>query len=292
MWLAPSASAEAQTRLYNTADIQAGYRLYSSQCALCHGNNGDGVAGVNLPRQQFRRASTDDDIRNTVSTGVAAAGMPSFRFQPAELNGLVAYIRSGFDASGAPFKVGNAARGQAIYNDKGDACATTATASRATVFAPAPDLTDIGAIHASRPRFKRSLLTPTAAMLPINRPVRIVMRDGRAIRGRRLNEDTFTVQLIDENERLVSLEKSEIRQSSSRDLVSANAPSFAGKLTDEEIADLLAYLRFIKGTLMRISLQPMFAIPLLALLTDCPDLQRQVWRAGASQRTTDRAGRD
>src|SRR5580765_4752502 len=122
MWLAGSAGVDAQTGQYSTADIQAGYRLYSSQCALCHGNNGDGIAGVNLSRQQFRRASTDDDIKNTITTGVAAAGMPPFRLQPAELNGLVAYIRSGFDASGAPFKVGNVARGQAVYEKS--ACAT------------------------------------------------------------------------------------------------------------------------------------------------------------------------
>src|SRR5258706_11194555 len=112
------ASAQTQVRQYSTTEIQAGSRLYGAQCALCHGNNGDGIAGVNLPRQQFRRASTDDDIKNTITTGVAAAGMPPFRLQPAELNGLVAYIRSGFDASGAPFKVGDAASGKAIYDGK------------------------------------------------------------------------------------------------------------------------------------------------------------------------------
>src|SRR5258706_6196957 len=111
-----SAIAQAQDHQYSTSEIQAGSRLYGAQCALCHGNNGDGIAGVNLPRQQFRRASTDDDIKNTITTGVAAAGMPPFRFQPAELEGLVAYVRSGFDASGTPFKLGEAARGQAIYD--------------------------------------------------------------------------------------------------------------------------------------------------------------------------------
>jgi putative heme-binding domain-containing protein len=108
----------------------------------------------------------------------------------------------------------------------------------------APDLTDIGAIRQPS-AIQRSLLTPTAAMLPINRPVRIVMRDGRAIRGRRLNEDTFTVQLIDENERLLSLAKSEIREFEAG--TASPMPSFAGKLTGEEIADLLAYLVSLRG---------------------------------------------
>src|SRR5712671_757843 len=236
-----SAIAQAQDHQYSTSEIQAGSRLYGAQCALCHGNNGDGIAGVNLARQQFRRASTDDDIKNTVTTGVAAAGMPPFRLQPAELNGLVAYIRSGFDASGAPFKVGNVARGQAIY-DK-DACAACHRV-RGAGARTAPDLTDIGAIRQPS-AIQRSLLTPTAAMLPINRPVRIVMRDGRTMRGRRLNEDTFTVQLIDENERLVSLAKSDIREFEAG--TASPMPSFAGKLNGDDIADLLAYLVSLRG---------------------------------------------
>ncbi len=68
------ASAQTGNRQYSASNIQSGYRIYSMQCALCHGANGDGIAGVNLARQQFRRASTDDDIRNTVTNGVAAAG--------------------------------------------------------------------------------------------------------------------------------------------------------------------------------------------------------------------------
>ena len=75
----------------------------------------------------------------------------------------------------------------------------------------APDLSDIGAIR-SPAQLYRSLTEPATQMMPINRPVRIVTRDGRTIRGRRLNEDTYTVQLIDEQERLVSLDKTDIRE--------------------------------------------------------------------------------
>src|SRR5262245_7640420 len=113
------AAAQAANQQYAAASIQAGYKLYAAQCALCHANNGDGVAGVSLPRQQFRRASTDADIKNTITIGVPAAGMPSFPFEPDELDALVAYIRSGFDLTGAPFTVGDAARGKAIYDGKG-----------------------------------------------------------------------------------------------------------------------------------------------------------------------------
>jgi cytochrome c oxidase cbb3-type subunit 3 len=227
---------------YSSAEIQAGSRLYAAQCTLCHGQNGDGVAGVNLPRQQFRRASSDDDIRNTITTGAAAAGMPGFRLQPAELDALVAFIRSGFDISATPFTVGDAGRGKAVYDGRG-ACATCHRVAGKGA-RTAPDLSGIGAIRQPA-AIQRSLLEPSRGMMPINRPVRIVTRDGRIIRGRRLNEDTATVQLIDEAERLVSLSKSDIRELELG--TTSGMPSFAGKLTREELADLLAYLLSLRG---------------------------------------------
>ncbi|OFW42414.1 MAG: hypothetical protein A3J29_23335 [Acidobacteria bacterium RIFCSPLOWO2_12_FULL_67_14b] len=197
---------------------------------------------MNLPRQQFRRAASDDDIRNTITTGVTAAGMPPFRLQPAELDGLIAFIRSGFDITATPFTVGDAGRGKAVYDGTG-ACAAC---HRVAGMGPrtAPDLSDVGAIRQPA-AIQRSLLEPSRAMVPINRPLRIVTREGRTIRGRRVNEDTATVQLIDEGERLVSLSKSDIREF---ELGTASSmPSFAGKLTGEELADLLAYLLSLKG---------------------------------------------
>ena len=236
------ARAQVQDHQYSASDIQAGYRLYGAQCALCHGANGDGIAGVNLARQQFRRASSDDDIKNTVTTGVAGAGMPAFKFQPAELDGIVAYIRSGFDIAGTPFKVGDAMRGQAIYKGKG-ACATCHRVNGEGALS-GPDLSDIGAIRQPA-AIQRSLIDPTKAMLPINRPVHFVMRDGRVYQGRRVNEDTATVQLIDQNAKLISLAKSDIRES----VVGTTSvmPSVAGRLNDDEVADLLAYLISLRG---------------------------------------------
>jgi len=73
----------------------------------------------------------------------------------------------------------------------------------------------------------------------------ISMKDGEPVVGRLLNRDTFTVQLIDEQERLVSLVKADLREYG---LVRRTGmPSYQGKLTNEEVADLLAYLLTLKG---------------------------------------------
>jgi putative heme-binding domain-containing protein len=106
----------------------------------------------------------------------------------------------------------------------------------------APELSDIGALRTPA-ALQRKLLDPTSAMMPINRPVTALTRDGRTIRGRRLNEDTYTVQMIDSQERLISLVKQElIRFEIGRTSMMPEPP-----LTQDELADVVAYLLTLKG---------------------------------------------
>ena len=230
----------AQDHQYSAEQIQAGYRLYSGQCEVCHGRNGDGIATVNLARQQFPRAVTDDDIARAINSG-NPRGMPPFILKPGELDGLVAFIRSGMDTGGVAFRIGDAAHGKLIYEGKG-ACATCHRIAGQGPRA-APDLSDIG--YNRRPgQILTSLTTPDTGTMPINRPVTVVMKDGRTIHGRRLNEDTFLVQLIDAEENLLSINKADIRRFDIG--MTSDMPSYRGKLSDDELADLLAYLVALK----------------------------------------------
>ena len=70
-------------------------------------------------------------------------------------------------------------------------------------------------------------------------------RDGRTIRGRRLNEDAYTIQLIDDQSRLVSLTKADLR--SLEVIPTSSMPSYEMTLTADERADLIAYLLSLKG---------------------------------------------
>ena len=220
---------------YTQEDIARGNLLYAAQCFQCHGRDGDQISGVDLRRGLFRRSQSDEDLGQTITRGTPG-GMPPFKLDPAELTGIIAYIRAGFDTS-ASVRVGDAARGRALFHGKGEC----ATCHRVAGVGPrsAPDLSDIGLARAPAV-LERSVRDPSSALQPINRPVRIVMRDGRTIRGRRLNEDTHTVQIIDERAQLMSLLKKDVR---SFDVATESAmPAFAGKLSDEEIADVVAFL--------------------------------------------------
>jgi putative heme-binding domain-containing protein len=220
---------------YNQEDIARGSLLYSAQCQQCHGRDGDLVSGIDLRRGVFRRSQSDEDLGQAITRGTPG-GMPPFTLDAAELTGIIAFLRAGFDTS-TSVRIGNAASGRAIFDGKGEC----ATCHRVAGTGPrsAPDLSDIGIARAPAV-LDRTIRDPTAALLPLNRPVRIVTTDGRTIRGRRLNEDTHTVQIIDEGERLLSLAKKELR---SIEVGRESAmPAFAGGLSVEEIADLVAYL--------------------------------------------------
>ena len=82
-------------------------------------------------------------------------------------------------------------------------------------------------------------------MMPINRPVRLVTKDGTVITGRRLNEDTYSIQIMDERERLHSLLKTDLREYTI--VKSSPMPSYKGTLSSEELSDLLGYLLSLKG---------------------------------------------
>jgi len=220
---------------YSQEDIAAGSRVYGAQCNQCHGRDGDQVSGIDLRRGLFRRAQSDEDVAQAITRGTPG-GMPPFKLEAAELTGIIAFIRAGFDTS-ASIRVGDATRGRDVFEGKGECATCHRVAGRGP--RAAPDLSDIGIARAAAV-LERSVRDPSSALLPINRPVRIVTRDGRTIRGRRLNEDTHTVQLIDDRERLVSIVKKDVQ---SFDVATESLmPAYAATLTDGEIADVVAYL--------------------------------------------------
>jgi putative heme-binding domain-containing protein len=225
---------------YTQADIAAGYRVYTSQCTQCHGPNGDLISGVDLRRGLFRRVTNDEDLARVITTGVTGVGMPAFKLEPAELTSVIAYIRAGFDQTSS-VRVGDASRGRVVYEGKGDCAACHRVRGRGAL--TAPDLSGIG-LARTVAALQRSVVDPTTAMVPANRPLRIVTRSGETIEGRRLNEDTYTVQLLDGRGRLRSLAKSDVRTLTYAS--TSSMPSYASRLTPDEIADLVGYLTTLR----------------------------------------------
>ena len=60
-----------------------------------------------------------------------------------------------------------------------------------------------------------------------------------------MNEDTFSVQLIDTTEKLRSFKIADLREHAF--VAKSPMPSYKDKLTPEELSDLIGYLTSLKG---------------------------------------------
>ena len=228
---------------YSPADIEDGGRLYQTSCARCHGPDGDVVAGVNLGRGLFKRVTTDDEIVRTIIQGVPGTGMPPSTFTEMEAGTIVAYLRSLATAAvQGPAVSGDASRGKTIFDGRGQCLTCHGVNGRGSRLGP--DLGEVGALRRAV-EIERSILDPNVDVLADYRFARVVTRDGTTIRGRLLNQDLFTLQLLDANERLVSFDKSTLR--SSEILKQSIMPSYRTTLSKEDVADLVSYLRTLKG---------------------------------------------
>ena len=240
----PVAHSQGQDRApqYFPADIQYGAQIFKTQCTPCHGTNGDQIPGVNFRAGQFKRVISDNDLRLTVTNGVPGTGMLPFTFGASELTGIVAYLRNmnSFNAQG--MMMGDAVRGKALFEGAGNCGSCHAINGKGPRMAP--DLGDIGTLRTAD-LIHRTLIDPATSQLPSNRAVRAVTKDGKVVSGRRLNEDTYTVQLIDEREHLLSLSKTDLREYAV--LTTTPMPSYKDKLQPQELADLEAYLLTLKG---------------------------------------------
>jgi len=242
VWSGPPIAGQTPAGAYASADIAYGASLYAAQCATCHGPNGDQVGSVDLRSGRFRNASTDQDLMRVLTNGVPGTGMPGFRFDAAEFAGIIAYLRNMTTFDAGSVKPGDVARGQALFEGRGGCTRCHRVGAQGARIAP--DLSDIGASR-SAGSLHRSLVDPSSQMMPVNRPVRLVLRDGTVINGRRLNEDTYTVQIFDDRERLVSLDKADLREF--RILTTSLMPSYKDQLSAGDLADLVAYLLSLKG---------------------------------------------
>jgi putative heme-binding domain-containing protein len=102
-----------------------------------------------------------------------------------------------------------------------------------------PDLSTIGSKRTAE-RLKAALIAPDEEVLPENRLVDVILNDGSTVKGRILNHDALSLQLIDSNERLRSFQTSKIRGYTI--LTKGLMPSYSNKLSDQQVSDIVAYL--------------------------------------------------
>jgi cytochrome c oxidase cbb3-type subunit 3 len=233
--------ALAQTATEPAADPAWGKKLFESQCALCHGQDGTGGRGPNLHRPKLSHAPDDAALRKLISEGIEPEMPGAWQLSEREVASVAAYVKTLGSVPVEPVP-GDPSRGEHLYRTKG--CAACHMV-RGEGSGYGPELTEIGAKRS--PAFLReSIITPEASVPDGFLLVELVTSGGATIRGIRLNEDTFSIQLKDASNEFHSFRKAELKEV--RKLRGKSPmPSYERSLTGEELTDLVAYLASLRG---------------------------------------------
>ncbi|HUA19093.1 MAG TPA: c-type cytochrome [Bryobacteraceae bacterium] len=237
-----AAGTLAAQHSYTPADIQEGQRLFRENCVLCHGPEGDQIPGIDLGHGKFRQAYAQEALIKIIQDGKPGTAMPPSNLRDFQAEIVLAYLRSIASSGHAAPVHGDASRGESIFEGKGGCTRCHRVGTNGSRVGP--DLSDIGALRRTV-ELERSLLDPDEEILPQNRYYRAVTKQGQIITGRLLNIDTFTVQILDTHEHLVSLQRSDLKESAFVD--HSPMPSYRDKLSSQELADVVTYLVSLKG---------------------------------------------
>ena len=223
------------------ADVEMGKRLYLGRCGGCHGPSGDGGKGANLAVAVLPRGAADRSLYRIIRYGIADTEMPGSLMDPRELWQTVAFVRSLGQVPAAPV-TGNAEAGAQVFRTKGACLGCHALGNEGGRMGPS--LSGIGARRGAA-HLRAKIEDPASDVPDPFRMVQLTTKAGKAVRGIRLNEDTYSIQIRDFNGNLQSFWKADVAAMTSEK--KTNMPSYRSKLSETELNDLVAFLASEKG---------------------------------------------
>jgi len=262
-WLTVSQPLFAQEKNPYAGDAKIaklGEYQFRLNCAFCHGLGARGGGrGPDLTRVKHH-GNSDAEIFHNIHDGIAGTAMPAATnggigvgMSDEEIWQVVTYIRS-VEVKAATKPEGNATHGKELFN--GASGCSTCHMIQGKGGRLGPDLTTVGASRSTE-YLEESLRNPSrrlaqgifeaAKEFPQEyESVSVVTADGTKLSGVVLNEDQFTLQMLDTREHLHLFEKDKLRSFEKRR--ESAMPVYDQKvLSDKDLQDLIAYLQSVGG---------------------------------------------
>ena len=233
-----------------------GESQFRANCAFCHGLGARGGGrGPDLTRAQKKHGTTDADLFRTVNEGVPGTAMPpngatqqGVGMTPEEIWQVISYIRS-VEKTGPSAPIGDPAHGKALFF--GTATCSTCHMVNGKGGRLGPDLTATAGARSVEYIFE-SVRNPnrrlaqgiSEAMKEFPQEyetVTVVDAAGQKFQGVVLNEDSFTLQMMDTREQLRLFDKDKLR-SFEKTRESLMPPYDQKTLPEKDLRDIVAYL--------------------------------------------------
>jgi cytochrome c oxidase cbb3-type subunit III len=235
---------------------KAGEYEFRINCALCHGLGAHGGGrGPDLTRAQKKHVHSDAEMFQVISNGIPGTVMPAngtngqgVGMTDEEIWQIITYIRS-VEVKAAAKPAGNAAHGKELFY--GDANCSLCHMIEGKGGRVGPELTAVGgsrtreslidSVRNPSRRLAWGLTESTKEFPQEYETITVVTADGKQLRGVALNEDSFSVQMMDQNEQIFLLEKDKLLsfQKSRASMMPKYNPDV---LSDKELEDIVAYL--------------------------------------------------
>lgn len=228
-------------------------------CAFCHGLGARGGGrGPDLTRAQKRHGNSDEEMFHNIHDGIPGTAMPAATnggigvgMSDEEIWQVVTYLRS-VQVKAPAQPEGNAAHGKELFN--GAAGCSTCHMIDGKGGRLGPDLTTVGASRSTEylvesvrnpsRRLAQGIFEAMKEFPQEYESVSVVTEDGTKLSGVVLNQDQFTLQMLDTREQLHLFEKDKLRSFETKR--ESAMPAYDWKtLSDKDLQDLIAYLQSV-----------------------------------------------
>jgi len=225
-------------------------------CALCHGLGARGGGrGPDLTRAVKKHTHSDTDMFQVISNGIPGTAMPAngtngqgVGMTEEEIWQIVTYIRSQ-EVKAPAQATGNADHGKELFY--GDANCSTCHMVEGKGGRLGPELTSVGgsrtheaiidSVRNPSRRLAWGLTEATKEFPQEYESVTVMTADRKEIKGVTLNEDSFSVQIMDASEGIHLLQKNKLL-SFQKSRQSAMPKYGVDILSDKDLEDIVAYL--------------------------------------------------
>ena len=248
------AGAGGEYKVYDQATLDAGKRIFSANCAFCHGSSAKGgESGPDLLRSVTVLHDEDGDlIGKVLQNGRVDKGMPKFNFTPEQVDQITAFLHDAVRAAAqrGTYKildilVGNAGAGEAYFNGAGRCTSCHSVTGDLAHIASKYNAVDLQQ-KIVMPREGRSFGRSATPHKGTAVTVTLTLPSGEVVNGTLDKIDDFAISLTDQNGDYRSFTRDgDVPKVQLHDPMKGHT-ELLKQYTDADIHNLTAYLETLK----------------------------------------------